>query len=168
MEKDSLIILLVVVGLVMVSAVIQGSKTITGGVVKLGATYEIDAVRVMDEGRYSVDGTSFSLSYGESKEILDGALLTHESSLSSGVRFELSGACKNTYVISATYNGVDDSEEEWGEFIVRTNGEKNAQFQLKEGESKALSDGSKITLLDLHRGSFSGDDRGTNFELVCS
>ena len=168
MEKDSLTILVVIIGLVVVSAVMLGSQGLTGEAVKLGTkSYEIDAVTVKDRGEYSVNEVSFSLAYGESKMLLDGVKLFHESSLSSGTRFELSGACRNAHTISAIYLGAYSSGEELGEFNVRINGEKHAQFELKEGESKVLSDGSKITLLNLHRDSSSGDNRGARFELIC-
>lgn len=169
MEKDSLIIMSVIIGLVVVSTVIIEGRSITGEAVKFGTKiYDIEALKVNEQGKYSVNGVDFSLYGGESQALLGGVELFHASTLSSGVRFELSGACKNVYTIDATYGGVDYSEEELGAFEIRINGKDSGKFKLKEGESKDLSDGSKITLLSLHRGSFSSDNRGTEFELVCS
>ena len=168
MEKDSLIIMGVVIGVVVVSFIL-GGQSITGKAVEPDVkSYKIEAVKVKELGQYSVNGVSFSLYSGQSETILGGVTLSHETTLSGGARFELSGACKNAYTVSATYQGVDPAGEEIGEFEVRLNGKKRIPFELKEGESKVLSDGSKITLLTLHRGSFSGDNRGTEFELVCS
>ncbi len=167
MERDSLIMMVVIIGLVVVSTFIIEGQSITGEAVRFGTkTYEIDAVKVKDQGKYSVDGLSFSLNYGESKIIFDGIKLFHESSLSSGVRFELSGACKNVYTIGATYGGSDPSWENLGSFEVKANGKTVGQFALKEGESVVLPDKSKITLLNVHK-SYSGDNIGLNFELAC-
>ena len=115
MERDSLIMMVVIIGLVVVSTfIIEGQKYNRRGGSIRHQTYEIDAVKVKDQGKYSVDGLSFSLNYGESKIIFDGIKLFHESSLSGGVRFELSGACKNVYTIGATYGGSDPSWENLG------------------------------------------------------
>ena len=167
MEKDSLIILVVVVGLVAVSALLC-EMGVTGKAVGSDAKlYIIEAFKVKEQGKYLVDGDSFSLYDGVSKMLSDGSMLLHKATLSNGVRFELSGVCKNAYTIDATYHGTEPSGEELASFRVKINGKEKGQFFLKEGASKVLEDESTITLLYIHRGT-PDDNVGAEFELVCN
>ncbi|MBI2125658.1 hypothetical protein HYU08_03830 [Candidatus Woesearchaeota archaeon] len=170
MEKDSLIILVAVVGLVAVSAFL-GEMGITGKAVEHNTKfYNIEAAKLREKGVYSLDGVDFSLLSSESKTI-NGVMLSHISTLSSGVRFELSGACTNAYTLDVIYYGTDSSEEELAGFKVEIDGKDYGQFSLKEGESKALADKSKITLLTARRGVLGNDldeKIGANFELACN
>lgn len=168
MEKDSLIILSVVIGLVVVSTVILEGRSITGEAVELGTKYyKIEADKVQGKGDYSVNEESFSLDSGESKTTSEGVTVSHLTVLSGGTRFELSGACTNVYTMDVSYHGNNAAGAELGGFAVRINGKEGEQFTLREGKSKMLSDKSRITLLSAHKG-LSNDDKGAEFELVCS
>ena len=69
MEKDSLIIMGVVIGVVVVSFIL-GGQSITGKAVEPDVkSYKIEAVKVKDLGQYSVIGVSFSLYSGQSETI---------------------------------------------------------------------------------------------------
>ncbi len=139
--------------------------------------YEINAYAVNMEGHvgaYAVnDVSSGNLKSGESS-VLAGVKLTHNGSViqdyAGGVRgtqFKLEKACLKDYSIF-TYYSLDDSmngvtEETNGVFVI--NGE---EFGLKEGNSKVLTDGTKVILRNILHQSYAGGYQGLQFELICS
>ena len=76
-EKESWIIMSVIIGIVAVSLIL-GSQNITGKAVEADAkSYDIKALKVREMGEYSVNGMDFSLYGSESKVLLGGAKLFH-------------------------------------------------------------------------------------------